>query len=54
MTLDYLLRIARSQKAVDRLMKMMGTNASADQVNEAGGKSNANKHSGRVKIWAVV
>ena len=50
MSLDDLLRIARSQEAVDRQMKVMGTNASANQVNVAGGKSSINKHFARVKI----
>ena len=49
-SLDDLLRIARSQEAVDRQMKVMGTNASANQVNAVGGKSSMNKHSARVKI----
>ena len=49
-SLDDLLRIARSQEAVDRQMKVMGTNASADQENTVGGKSSINKHSARVKI----
>ena len=48
--LDDLLRIARSQEAVDRQMKVMGTNASTDQVNTVGGKSSINKHSAGVKI----
>ena len=34
-------------------MKVMGTNASADQVNTVGGKSSINKHSARVKIRFV-
>ena len=49
-SLNDLLRIARSQEAVDRQMKVMGTNASANQVNAVGEKSNMNKHSARVKI----
>ena len=49
-SLDDLLRIARSQEAVDRQMKVMETNASADRVNAVGGKSSINKHSARVKI----
>ena len=42
-TLDDLLRIARSQDAVDRQMKVKGTNSSADHVNAVGGKSNESK-----------
>ena len=49
-SLDDLLRIARSQEAVDRQMKVMGTNVSANHVNAVGGKSSMNKHSARVKI----
>ena len=44
-SLHDLLRIARSQQAVDCQMKVMGTNASADQVNTVGGKSSINKDS---------
>ena len=42
LTLDTLLRIARSQEAVDRQLKVMGTNTNADQVN-AIGKPKGNK-----------
>ena len=46
MTLEDLLRIARSQQAVDRQMKMMMSNAGADQVDVVGGS----KRSSRSKI----
>ena len=39
LTLEDLLRIARSQEAVDRQMKLMVSNAGADQVNVVGGNN---------------
>ena len=41
LTLEDLLRIARSQEAVDRQMKVMVSNADADQVNVVGGNKRA-------------
>ena len=46
MTLEDLLRIVRSQDAVDRQMKLMVSNTGADQVNVVGG----NKHSSRSRV----
>ena len=37
--LEDLLRIVRSQEAVDRQMKVMVSNAGADQVNVVGGNT---------------
>ena len=46
LTLEDLLRIARSQEAVDCQIKVMVSNAGADQVNVVGG----NKHSARSRV----
>ena len=46
LTLEDLLRIARSQEAVDRQMKVMVSSAGADQVNVVGG----NKRSARSRV----
>ena len=46
LTLEDLLRIARSQEAVDRQMKVMVSNAGADQVNVVGG----NKRSAKSRV----
>ena len=53
LTLDDLLRIARSQEAVDRQLKQYGTdqvnNQLADKVNVVGDKSDGNTRSGKGK-----
>lgn len=53
LTLDDLLRIARSQEAVDRQLKQYSTdqvsNQLSDQVNAVGDKSDVNTHSGKGK-----
>ena len=53
LTLDDLLRIARSQEAVDRQLKQYGTdqvnNQLADQVNAVDKKSDGNARSGKGK-----
>ena len=53
LTLDDLLRIARSQEAVDRQLKQYGTdqvnNQLSDQVNAVGDKSDGNTRSGKGK-----
>ena len=53
LTLDDLLRIARSQEAVDRQLKQYGTdqvnNQLTDQVNAVGDKSGGNTRSGKGK-----
>ena len=46
LTLEDLLRIARSQEAVDRQMKVMVSNAGADQGKVVGG----NKRSARSRL----
>ena len=46
LTLEDLLRIARSQEALDRQMKVMVSNTGADQVNVVGG----NKRSARSRV----
>ena len=46
LTLEDLLRIARSQEAVDRQMKVMVSNAGANQINVVGG----NKRSARSRV----
>ena len=48
--LDDLLKISRTQEAVNRQMKVMvNANASASQVNAVSGKTSGNTHSGKVK-----